>query len=376
MDNKIKILIASVLKPADDVRSCLKIGQSLAQTNKYEVNIIGFESKKKVKHQNIFLYPIFNFKRNSYNRLFAPFSILKIYLKLKPKLIIVNTPELLWVIYLIKILFGTKTVYDIRENYRFNIKQNQIYRGIIKSISLLYIQVTENLSKHFIDGFFIAEHIYPKQLNFIHKKPHIMLLNKSVLPQRKMGGTIEFTNHQSINFIYSGTIGKEYGTIEAIDFCKKLHKSNSNITLIIIGYSPDNEYLKLVKKEINQVNFIQLKTGDKPIPQTQIINEIKHSDIALLPYQLNPNISGRFPTKIYDYLALGIPMAIPPHPHWKAYLDQYHGGICLNFLNPDIDKFIKDLTSTAFFKKYPKDEIQWSSQGHKMLDFIHNTLSK
>ncbi|ADR20691.1 hypothetical protein MATR_16840 [Marivirga tractuosa] len=376
MDDKIKILIASVLKPADDVRSYSKIGQSLAQTNKYEVNIIGFDSKKKDETKNIFLYPIFKFKRNSIKRLFAPLYVIKKYLQLKPELIIVNTPELLWVIYLIKILFGTKIIYDIPENYQFNVKQNHIYRGVIKSITLLYLHVTEYLTKYFTEGFFVAEEIYVTQLKFIHKRPFIMLLNKSVIPHEEKFNSINFTSKQSLKFIYSGTIGEEYGTIEAIDFCKKLHSSNPNITLTIIGYSSDNQYLESIQNKINQIEFIQLITEDKPIPQAQIINEIKNSDIALLPYQLNPNISGRFPTKIYDYLALGIPMIIPPHTHWKAYLDQYHAGLCLNYINPDIEKFIRELPTVTFYKTYPKEEIRWKSQEQTMLTFVENIVSK
>lgn len=62
MDDKIKILIASVLKPADDVRSYSKIGQSLAQTNKYEVNIIGFDSKRKMRPKIFSYIPSLNSK--------------------------------------------------------------------------------------------------------------------------------------------------------------------------------------------------------------------------------------------------------------------------------------------------------------------------
>jgi glycosyltransferase involved in cell wall biosynthesis len=376
VDDKIKILIASVLKPADDVRSCYKIGHSLAQTNKYEVNIIGFNSKKKAKHQNIFLYPIFNFKRNSFKRLFAPFSILKIYLQLKPKLIIVNAPELLWVIFLIKIIFGTQIIYDIRENYQFNIKQNQIYKGFKKSLAAFYIWINESLSQYFIDGYFLAEEIYENQLKFISKKPYIKLLNKSTLPQKEKGKSINYSKNQSIKFIYTGTIGREYGTIEAIDFCKKLHEKNPNITLTIIGYSPDNEYLKLIKLALSKVKYIELKTTEEPIPQSDIIIEIKDSDVAILPYQLNPNISGRFPTKIYDYLALEIPMIIPPHPKWKAFLDQFQAGYSVDFIKPDIDGFNKSFFTKNFYIKAPGDEIQWRGQEDKLLDFIDKILSK
>jgi glycosyltransferase involved in cell wall biosynthesis len=376
VDVKIKILIASVLKPADDVRSCYKIGQSLAQTNKYEVNIIGFESKKKVETENIFLHPIFNFSRNSFKRLSAPVKVFKKYIKLKPQLIVVTTPELLWVMFLIRIIFGTKIIYDVQENYQFNIKHNHIYRGISKFFLNNYVKIAERLSRYFVGGFFLAEDIYEKQLPFLRKKPYIKLLNKSLLSIKQEKEPLTFSENKSLKFIFSGTIGKEYGALEAIELCKKLHQHNSKITLTIIGYSSDKKYLKLVKEALKDVQYIQLIAGDKPIPQSDIIQKIKCSDLALLPYQLNPNISGRFPTKIYDYLAMRIPMIIPPQANWKAYLDQYKAGLTLDFNAPDIKRLHKDLHTNSFYLHHPKEEILWQSQESELVKFVHNILSK
>ncbi|MGJ3235933.1 glycosyltransferase [Marivirga sp.] len=376
MDDKIKILIASVLKPADDVRSCYKIGQSLAQTNKYEVNIIGFDSKKKYHSENIFLYPIFNFKRNSIKRLFAPFSIFKKYIELKPKLLIANSPELLWVMYLIKILFGTKIIYDIQENYQFNIEQNQIYKGLSKYILKNYIKLNENLSKYFVDGYFLAEEIYETQLKFIQRKPFIKLLNKTILNLNTDLKPIKFHKEQPLNFIYSGTIGKEYGTLETINFCKKLHEEKANICLNIVGYSSDKEYLMKIIESAKNFEFIRIITDNKPIAHSEIVAEIRKADIALLPYQLNPNIKSRFPTKIYDYLALKTPMIIPQHPKWKAFLDQYNAGIMVDYQKSEVKTTLEQLSSTEFYNNNPKAEIQWKSQEKELVNFIRKILSK
>ncbi|SMG16347.1 Glycosyltransferase involved in cell wall bisynthesis [Marivirga sericea] len=375
MDDKIKVLIASVLKPADDVRSCYKIGQSLAQTNKYEVNIIGFESKKKVENENIFLYPIFKFQRNSFKRLYAPVKVFKKYLKLKPQLIIINTPELLWVMFLIKILFGTKIIYDVQENYQFNISQNQIYRGLPKYLFKYYIKITESLSRYFVEGFLLAEEVYEQQLSFIHHKPYIKLLNKSILSIKQEIEPLTLSKNNPLKFIYSGTIGAEYGTLDAIELCKKIHYFNSKITLIIIGYSADSKYLKIIEKAVNKVAYIKLITNNKPIAQSAIIQEIKNSDVALLPYRLNPNLAGRFPTKIYDYLALHIPMIIPPHPEWKSYLHQYSAGLTVDFNTPDVERLQKELHNSSFFVNRPKEEILWKSQESELLHFVEKILS-
>ena len=62
----------SVLKPVTDSRAFEKVATSLAQTNKYEINIIGFWTKKIPDHSNIRFHPIFHFHRLSPRRLLAP----------------------------------------------------------------------------------------------------------------------------------------------------------------------------------------------------------------------------------------------------------------------------------------------------------------
>lgn len=374
MNDKITLLIASVLKPADDVRSCYKIGQSLAQTNKYDVHIIGFDSKKKMETENISLHPIFQFSRSSFKRLLAPLTIFKKYLKLKPEIIIVNTPELLPLMSVIKIIFGAKIIYDIQENYRYNIKYSTVYRGAFKSLMLLYIKLIETISKPFVEGYLLAEEIYEKQIPFLQKKPYIKLLNKSILPTQEIKQDITFDKNQSIRFVYSGTIGREYGTIEAIRFIKNLHQQYTTITLTIIGYSADYEYFKDVQNEIKDCQYIRLLSDKKPVAQAQIINTIKQSDIALLPYQLNPNIASRFPTKIYDYLSLGTPMIIPPNKDWKAYIDNYNAGIAMDFYHFNAEEVMDKLTSHSFYIRIPKDEIKWEGQTTSLINFMQKFI--
>ena len=69
-------------------------------------------------------------------------------------------------------------------------------------------------------------------------------------------------------------------------------------------------------------------------------------------------------------------MVIPPNTQWKAYLDQYQAGICMDFDKHDIKSFITELYGTTFYRTTPKDEIQWASQEELLLDFVQKILSK
>ncbi|MBK6264209.1 hypothetical protein JKA74_04100 [Marivirga sp. S37H4] len=377
MDVKIKILIASVLKPVDDVRAYQKIGRSLAQTNKYDVNIIGFNSKMINKAENISIYPIYNFQRNAFLRITASWKYYKTYLKVKPELVIVSSPELLLVNYLIKILFGTKILYDVQENYRLNIKHGTTYSSLIKPFLSLGIRAIEWLSRYFVSGYILAEKAYEAQLPFLRNKNHELILNKTLITESKANkAPIKISVDHPFVVVYSGTIGEEYGTLEAIQFCQSIYQFNKNIQLIITGYSPDLQYLKRIEQSIESCDFIQLKGGKKPIPHQEIINELSRANLAIMPYHINENLKNRIPTKFYECLALSIPMVIPANIHWQSLLAPYPAAISVDFDHIKPLEFLHLLNSKSFYHRQPDKSILWENEEIKLIDFLSSIILK
>ena len=84
------ISIVSVLKPVDDTRNYEKIATSIGNTNKYDINIIGFTSKNAKPHDSIIFHSLGTFPRLSWSRVYAPFKVYKYYLKVKPDAIFNN----------------------------------------------------------------------------------------------------------------------------------------------------------------------------------------------------------------------------------------------------------------------------------------------
>src|SRR5687768_10146092 len=88
------IVIASVLKPVNDTRMFEKMGITLSNTKSYKVHIIGF-APPSIPATSIKLHPLKPFKRLSFDRLLAPWKVLRKVLSLKPSLLIITTHELL-----------------------------------------------------------------------------------------------------------------------------------------------------------------------------------------------------------------------------------------------------------------------------------------
>ncbi|HEX8548424.1 MAG TPA: glycosyltransferase, partial [Cytophagaceae bacterium] len=90
----INILIASVLKPIDEVRMYKKIAQSIDRKTEFSVHIFSQGATSPI-HPTIQFHPMKPFTRLSFNRLFASWKCLILMVKLKPKLFMATTHELL-----------------------------------------------------------------------------------------------------------------------------------------------------------------------------------------------------------------------------------------------------------------------------------------
>src|SRR5690242_19334192 len=137
-----KIVIASILKPADDVRAFEKMAMTLAAEG-HEVYLIGMPTTTPVTPQNIRFIELIPFHRLSWRRLVAPLRVMKKIREVKPELLIVNTHELLIVGLLNRILFGTRIIYDIQENYYQNILWTRVFPAWVRRPIAWWVRITE-----------------------------------------------------------------------------------------------------------------------------------------------------------------------------------------------------------------------------------------
>ena len=100
--SKTKIVIASVLKPVDDVRNYEKISSSLADNKNYEITVLGTHSIEDPKYDRINTRAWPRFHRLSLQRIKIQSNYWKNLKELNPDLIIFTTFELLIVSVLFK----------------------------------------------------------------------------------------------------------------------------------------------------------------------------------------------------------------------------------------------------------------------------------
>ena len=360
MSNEIKrrVLLASVLKPVDDTRMFEKIGATLADEG-YEVFIIGYPSNNQAVARGITILPLPGFNRISFKRLLIPWVIFRKINQVKPETVIINTPELLFVTVLNAWLNRRKVVYDVLENYYRTIRFTNTYPRIMRTFLAGIVRSTEVIFSRFVNQFLLAEQGYAAELKFVRQP----LIVENKLP-RKIAEQYGTSKHgPRYNLLFSGTLAPTTGVFEAIQLAKNFHKFDAQYTLTIIGYAALPEVEQRILLEIDGLDFIKLIGGNKLVAHSKILEAVSRAGTGIIIYPSNPATESSIPTKLYEYLALHLPIVISHNEPSHELVNNYHAGVVFN---RDVAAVHQALNSDTFTFDC-EDSIYWDSQTGALL---------
>ncbi|WP_420386368.1 glycosyltransferase [Roseivirga sp.] len=366
---KTKVVVASLLKPIDDTRMYEKFGLSMAETNKYDINIIGFDSKNVRSSQGISFYPHGPFTRTSMARIFQPWRIFRKLVKLKPEVIIVNTHELLIVTFWYKILFGGKFIYDIRENYAKNIRETNVFPALLRWPLATWVRLKEWLSRPLIDHYILAERIYERQLPFLSSSRTI--IENKYAPQPEESTAYRDPDPSHIDLLYTGTISESNGIFDAIDITKSLHLIDSKVKLRIVGYCALKKDLMRLHKEIESHDFIELNGGDHLVPHREIVEAIQKADFGFVLKKPNNGTNDeKILTRLFEYTANQLPILLLNNPTWIEFCAQYQAAIEVDPQDFDAQTLLEKMKTTDFYTQGNTNDSLWYSEKTRLLDLM------
>jgi hypothetical protein len=367
---KQRIVLASVLKPVDDTRMFEKMAKSLSRNPNYEIFIIGYPSQNEPHHPGIQFISHPNFNRLSLRRLITPLFILKKACKVKPDVFIVNTHELLIVGIAIRILFGSKIVYDVQENYWRNILWTDTFPSLVRPLLASWVRGKEILLSGYFHLFILAEKGFEKEMKFFRNK-WIVLENKSLLPE----GFIRTKTGETINLLFSGTISESTGVFEAIRLATGLYQEDRSVRLLIIGYCARLSTLKKLNDAIRDKPFISVIGGDHLVPHEEIISHIARSDFGIIYYPTSPHTENKIPTKLYEYLSANLPILIQDYMPWVKLCAPYPAAIPIDFNSPIDAVALSDKMKQTRFYIVPPTHVFWASEETLLLQAIRTILA-
>jgi len=361
---KKRLLLASVLKPVDDVRMYEKIALSLQETQRYEITTIGFTSKAIPTNSAIHFKEAFKFKRTSLARWMAPWKVFKTALQVKPELLIINTFELLIVSAAIRIFFGCKIYYDVQENYYRNIREGHTLPKWLSIAPALFVRILEYSSRLWVSGYLLAEKNYEKEFAF-SKGKSVVLENKFKKPAQFEIRKPEPST--SLRLVYTGTVSESYGVLEAIKLAESLSTKKA-IQVHIIGHCQSDKLRKELEQNAQKFDWLKLEISSEPIPHHAILESIQQADFGLMSYRINPSTENCIPTKLYEYFACQLPIISVKNPLWQGLIEEHQAGFVWDF-NETINQDLLKRLEGSFYPEPVKD-VWWDDEAVKLISFI------
>lgn len=358
-----KIVIASILKPADDVRAFEKMAITLTKAG-HEVYLVGMPSTTQITPPGIRFLELVPFSRLDWRRLLAPFRVFKKVYKVKPQVLMVNTHELLLVSFLNRILFGTRIVYDVQENYYRNIRWTLAFSPWIRRPLALWVRLKERLLAPFFHRIIFAEKCYVDEIKFLAPKA-IVLENKSVLPT----GFTRRPEQGKILLAFTGTLGASTGVFEAIELADKLHERRADIELHIIGHCPLPEVLAEVMNRCAGKRHVKLTVGKMQVGHERILELISRAHFGIVSYPPSPHTFNRIPTKLFEYMSARLPILLTTNPGWLALTTPVSAAIAVDFKSPDVGRILVEMESRDFYTG-TVEQFLWSSEEKKLVDLV------
>ncbi|WP_394368853.1 glycosyltransferase [Hymenobacter rubidus] len=339
-------------------------------------------------------HSIFQGSRLSLARLTAQWRYWQLLRRLRPALVIVHAPELLpltlmWQ----RLAAGRHFLYDIRENYALNVSTQGVYTGLLRRGLAAGLRWVEAQAARRAAGIILAEESYAAELPFLSDLPAgrvVVLENKyqptsaEILPREPH--TLP-SPHEPLRLLFSGTISKLNGLWEAVEVAEALHHGcgwPGGVVLTIVGFCQQPELLRELQERISELGFIRLIGGAALVPHTEIVAEIGRSHLGLALYRPHPSTERCRPTKLFEYLAHGLPVLVPANPLWQTLIQQHDAGLTFDLNAPSpsnaVAALLKELMARTklagrhFYRNGVPASVLWAEEGKKLWHLLDTVV--
>lgn len=318
----------------------------------FDVSLFAVEDKK---FNDIFLYcnnnsciNLFKKEKKKISRIKRWKIVYRAALKSNAKYYHFHDPELLYIATKIKRRKKDAIViYDMHELFPVYMKTKE---WIPKYLRTLLSSIAEKIEKHLMkkcDGVIFAEESYKKYYQSLNLKS-VDILNYPILDKNVINQSNQVKKKNKIikNIIYVGDVTEDRNVMGMVHLVKGLKDLGIQANLKIIGPNNLNNNIQTqINNFINTHNLIEQVKFLGRLPHEEIWKYLQEADLGLCMLLPIPNYTQSMATKIYEYMAIGLPVIASDFPLWRNLLcNERQAGIVINPLNiQEAAKRVRDL---------------------------------
>jgi glycogen synthase len=358
MPRPLVIVLASLLKPLGEPRLAQKLAPTLAQW--HLVHVVAPASEGPSPASLVREHALAPYARGWRARLAQVRAHWRQWRQLAPQVLVVSSPELLLpaVLYTRTVAPRARLLYDVRENYFYNLRYQAVYPPWLKYPLAYALRAIELATRPFVAYYLLAEQTYWHEMPFVRAKATV-LENKYAGPRPTNLPRRRPALGQPWQLLYTGTINRHYGLLRALAWVKRLnHGQPAPLAhLHMLGHCPDAALAAEVEQMADNHTFIKIELSATPVAHARIVAAIGQAHAGLLPYWPNRSTDGCRPARLYEYAAHGLPMLVAANPGWAAWLAQHQAGLVVDFEDPQPS--LTALVQGDFYPQGPPASAFW-----------------
>jgi glycosyltransferase involved in cell wall biosynthesis len=298
-----------------------------------------------------------------------------------------HDPELLPVGVLLKFSTRSKVIYDVHENVPNQIlNKTWLHPWLRRLLPVFYILV-ERACLPFVDRIVLAEDSYIE--NYLGRKNVIPIRNYTLLSYvTPHGRPLSSTSKVSGNVfkvIYIGGITILRGSMELIEALRIMKdEGHKKAKLDLVGPVVTGLQTKLdalIQRHELQDNVFICNS----VPHEKVFELLAQAHVGVAVLRPNPNYVASLPTKLFEYMAVGLPVIASNFPLWKEIVEGNNCGLTVDPLNPeDIARAMKYLLEHPDEarqmgengKKAVLEKYNWENESKKLLVLYEELLKR
>ena len=318
-----RICILTTVHPPFDIRIFHKEAKTLVQAG-YDVTLITQHDKNEiVEGVKVIALPR---PRNRFQRIFGlTWRVFRMALRQKADVYHFHDPELLPVGVLLKAFTKGKIVYDVHEDVPAQILTKHWIPAILRRPIAWLFGRWEKLVARFFNAIVvategIAERFSKHNSIVIHNYPDLGMLpdvpNASSNTDKKV-------------LIYVGGITRLRGAVEMVDALACLSHIGG-LRLDLIGRFESAS----LEAELQKMHGYQRVRFLGWLQPKDVYNHLSRADIGLVCLHPEPRYLVALPVKLFEYMAVGLPVIASNFPLWQEIVEGNECGLTVDPLNP------------------------------------------
>jgi hypothetical protein len=219
--------------------------------------------------------------------------------------------------------------------------------------------------------FILAEYCYKSQLKYLPRRKTTILPNRIKPPKNLFENRAEVLSEKNkLTFCLTGTLSREYMTLECITFFEEINIILPNSQLYIAGYSAKESYRHKIFDRIKGNKSIVVKGVSELVPYNEVLEIIEKSDIGFCYNDENKSYRNKIPTKVYEYLGLRSVLLHSPDRDYFNIVDEMKAGIPIAISDKKrVQKLINSL-DRSFKGTLYSSKLFWGSDENRWLSSI------